>query len=515
MLSSTTPSSARWAAIAALALLAACSDQLTTPGARVTPRGAPAFGTSPSGARLISNTVKYSDAGQKPTSARAGSAALTARALIGRDMVTQLEVRATPADTNRTVQAQIERLKVKAIGYNADTLFQVNHNGLSGASYTRTYTGLGWLMTLQLQANVTGIDANRTDVVNATVPVLLRPDLSPWVWLTQRARVGEPYTVSAWVGEGNGHVGARADCVLYVDGAAVDRAQGIWVDAYGMVTCAFTHTFTSEGTKQVEVRVENVNPGDWNPDNNSSGGEVLVVAANNYFEEASAQSSTELTRSTMSYENIDRRYNFGGSSYDEYSNDRWSQTALAYGAFNRGLSGPLTIHAAQTTGGRTVHSTTIQVDSLSPGYNCFSRVDGTAAVTFYACTSNSAYLQTTNFRYDRNAGSVTYHSAGYGRSWDGNTGDEFTYHYNYDGFSQQGTRVEFGQDYTFSLQFVTADTTYSTSLTLPLTYSEYSSGSPQVFCSVYDEPNYYYVRSCHSYEYRTTSLSGRWPSTGF
>ena len=74
--------------------------------------------------------------------------------------------------------------------------------------------------------------------------------------------------------------------------------------------------------------------------------------------------------------------------------------------------------------------------------------------------------------------------------------------------------MEFGADYTFSLQFVTADTTYSTSMTLPLTYSEYSSGSPQVFCSVYDEPNYYYVRSCHSYEYRTTSLSGRWPSAG-
>ena len=246
MRSTSTPFSARWAAATALALLAACADQPTTPGVRTPIGSAPAFTTSPSGATLISNTVKYSDAGRKPTSARAGSAALTARALIGRDMVTQLEVRATPADPTRTVQAQLQKLKVKAIGYNADTLFQVNHNGLSGATYTRSYTGLGWLMTLQLQANVTGIDPNRTDVVDATVPVLLRPDLSPWVWLTQRARVGEPYTVSAWVGEGNGHVGARADCVLYVDGVAVDRALGIWVDAYGLVTCAFTHTFTSD-----------------------------------------------------------------------------------------------------------------------------------------------------------------------------------------------------------------------------------------------------------------------------
>lgn len=510
MRSTRTPFSARWAAATALPLLAACADQPTTPGVRAPIGSALAFTTSPSGARLISNTVKYSDAGQKPTSARAGSAALAARALIGSDMVTELEVRATPADPTRTVQAQLQKLKVKAIGYNADTLFEANHNALTGPSYTRSYTGLGWGMTLQLQANVTGVDPNRTDVVNAAVPVLLRPDISPWVWLTQRARVGEPYTVSAWVSEGNGQVGARADCVLYVDGTAVDRALGIWVDAYGQVTCAFTHTFTSEGRKQVEVRVENVSPGDWNTGNNTSGGEVLVVAADNYFEEARATHSTTYTRSMWSYDRIDRRYNFGDSSHDEYTDDRWSQNALAYGGFNKGLSGPLTIHASQTTGGRTVHDLTIQVDSLQ-GYSCFSRFDGSAAVTFYACTSNSPYFQSTTFRYDRNAGAVTYHSSGYGRSWDGNTGDEFTYHYNNDFSNTQGVRVEYGQDYTFSLQFVTPHTTYTTSITLPLTYSEHTAGGPGVQCSVYDEPNYYYVKSCHSYEYRSTSLSGEWP----
>ena len=505
------PSSARWAAAASLALLAACADQPTAPGARAGAGSAPAFTTSPSGAALIRNTVKYSDAGQKPTTARAGSAALTARALIGSDMVTELEVRAAPADSGRIVNAQLQKLKVKAIGYNADTLFEVNHNGLSGPTFSRAYTGLGWGQTLQLQANVTGIDPNRTDVVNATVPVLLRPDLSAWMWLTERVRVGEPYPLTAQVYEGNGQVGARADCVLYVDGTAVDRALGIWVDAYGTVTCAFTYVFQTEGRRHVEVRVENVSPADWNTGNNAFGGYVTVVAADNYFEMARASSGTTYTRSLWSYEAIDRRYNFGNSSHDEYTDDRWSQDALAYGGFNRGLSGPLTIHASQTTGGRTVHDLTIQVDSLSPGYNCFSRFDGSAAATFYACTSNSAYFQSTSFRYDRSAGAVTYHSAGYGRSWDGNTGDEFTYHYNNDFASSQGVRVEYGADYTFSLRFVTPDTTLATSLTLPLTYSELSAGGPETSCSVYDEPNYYYVRSCHAYEYRSTSLSGEWP----
>ena len=113
------PSSARWAAAASLALLAACADQPTSPGARAGTGSAPAFTTSPSGAALIRNTVKYSDTGRKPASGRAGSAALTARALIGSDMVTTLEVRATPADSGRIVNAQLQKVKVKAIGYNA------------------------------------------------------------------------------------------------------------------------------------------------------------------------------------------------------------------------------------------------------------------------------------------------------------------------------------------------------------------------------------------------------------
>lgn len=505
-----TLSPARWAAAASLALLAACSDQPTGPAMRAGAAGAPAFTASPSGARLISNAVKYSDAGQKPTSARAGSAALTARALIGRDMVTELDVRATPADTGRIVDAQLQKLKVKAIGYNADTLFEVNHTGLTGPTFNKTYTGLGWGQTLQLQANVTGIDPNRTDVVNATVPVLLRPDLTVWAWITGRARVGEPFTLTAYVLERNGQVGARGDCVLYVDGTAVDRANGIWVDAHGQVTCAFAHTFQTEGSHHLEVRVENVNPGDWDTGNNASGGTLTVVGPNSYFEHAAASSGTTYTRSAWSYEYEDRRYDMGGSSYDEYTDDRWSQAALAYGGFSRGLSGPLTIHAAQTTGGRTVNDLTIQVDSMSPGYSCFSRFDGSAAVTFYACSINSPYVQSTTFRYDRNAGAVTYHSAGYGRSWDGNTGEEFTYHYNSDFASAQGVRVEFGHDYTFSVRFVTPDTTYASSITLPLTYSEHSAGGPDTSCSVYDEPNYYYVRSCHAYEYRSTSLAGAW-----
>ncbi|HYR08701.1 MAG TPA: hypothetical protein VEQ60_13055, partial [Longimicrobium sp.] len=239
--------SIRTAAAAALALLAACADGPTTPGARAA-AGGPAFATSPSGAQLISNTVKYADTGRKPSTGRAGSAAISALALRGSDGVTELEVRAAPANPASSAQGSIQKVKTRATDANGGQIFEISHNGLSGPRVVQSYTGLGWGATLAVQANVTGIDPNRTDVVEATVPVLLRPDLRVFMFgQPTLVRDGSPLALTAYVFEANGQVGARADCALYVDGVAEDRAAGIWVDAGGFVTCAFTHTFSTAG----------------------------------------------------------------------------------------------------------------------------------------------------------------------------------------------------------------------------------------------------------------------------
>ena len=89
--------------------------------------------------------------------------------------------------------------------------------------------------------------------------------------------------ISAVISEGNGDVGARADCVLYVDGAEADRAEGIWVDAGGVVTCAFAHTFTAAGTHTLRVEAANVDPGDFDMANNSAAGTLQVMSAVNDF----------------------------------------------------------------------------------------------------------------------------------------------------------------------------------------------------------------------------------------
>src|SRR5205085_343557 len=90
--------------------------------------------------------------------------------------------------------------------------------------------------------------------------------------------VDVPVTLLATVGEGNGDVGARTDCVLYVDGVEADRARGIWVDAGDQVSCAFLHTFTSEGDHALRVAAEGVNPADFDLSNNAAVGTIHIGA---------------------------------------------------------------------------------------------------------------------------------------------------------------------------------------------------------------------------------------------
>ncbi len=63
---------------------------------------------------------------------------------------------------------------------------------------------------------------------------------------------------------------SRAACVLSVDGIEADGADPIWVDAGGLVSCAFTHTFETTGTKSLSVQIADPSPSDYDTDNNLS-----------------------------------------------------------------------------------------------------------------------------------------------------------------------------------------------------------------------------------------------------
>jgi hypothetical protein len=504
----------RAADLAALALLAACADQPTAPGTPSAPNAVPAFAVSPSGATLVSNTVKYSDGGLKATSARAGSAAITAQALIGSDNVTELRVTSSAASGGGAA-GRLDKVKTKAFDWNDEQIFTRTHTGTGGPTLVQSYPDLAWGSRLQVQANVSGIDPSRTDVVEAAVPVLLRPDLSVGFWWTPRARVGEPTVLEATVYEANGQVGARADCVLYVDGAEVDRSAGMWVDAGGLVTCAFTHRFTAEGTRFVEVAVENVNPGDWSTDNNRAGRTVVVVAADNHFESASATDHSFETRSSYTYEWADRVSGNNGQYANSFNHLSRQQYASAYGSSSIGFSGPFTVTASQVSGGQTVHSAVFEMPDVVEGdYSCRSWFDGAAGVFFYVCTGDFGVFEQTTFRYDHQAGSVTYHSTEYSRQWDAYTGTEYVYNFNSSDTGTTGTFFPLGADYGFRLRFAGADKAFESNVTFPLTASETVVHDNPNSCYLYDDPSYY-VKSCSQYFARQTGAIGYWPPFNF
>ena len=216
--------------------------------------GATLLSAPPLFAEIITrpNTIKYKDTSIPNATGRAGSATIGARALLGRDGNTSIDL---------VSNGSIEKVQLKAGGAAAN---------FRGASHIAV-DGLVQHQVIQLESLVRGVDGARTDVVSASETVKLRPDLAVTaISAPERAGANIDVTIYATVHELNGDAGARANAVLLVDGQVVDRANGIWVDAGGNVAIAFRHAFSAYGNANLEVVVSAVDPGDWDDANNSA-----------------------------------------------------------------------------------------------------------------------------------------------------------------------------------------------------------------------------------------------------
>lgn len=227
------------------------------------------------GARLqtVPKSVKYKTAGAKPATGRSGSASLEARVLIAKDHSMLLEA-ATNGVEAASNPGTITKMQVK-IG--AD--FTQNHNGLNAGGYWKfTMLEANRATPIQLQAGIKGIDPKRTDVVTVTTPALLRPDIAvDAVNGPAQHSPNTPVTFIATVSEKNGDVAATSNCVLSIAGTVVDTATDVLVDAGGVVSCEFTHTFPTPGDYAVSVAATGVNPGDWDLANNSAETTIKIV----------------------------------------------------------------------------------------------------------------------------------------------------------------------------------------------------------------------------------------------
>jgi hypothetical protein len=381
-------------------------------------------------------------------------------------------------DASATPPGNIIRTQVKPLNEDGEALYARNYNGTGGGYFSTSVNDLHRGQQIQIQSTINGIDGNRTNVVTLVENVKVRPDLSP-TGLTVPARgvMGSPVNISVVIRELRGDSGAMTNLVLYVDGSAVDRANDVWVDATGTVSCVFTHTFTSSGTKQLEVKAEATTPGDYDISNNSVSGSVVIGSA----VPSELNYNLQIVDGDDDYRAhiYERRY-FNGVLETEHEEDAsargWQQLISFYGWTGRMISFPITISHQETNDGALAFSNThselmpTNIIDASDGvtrfisYNVW-RYDQSTAYYFNLYTNATINLATgartemTSFSSNRQAGDVTYYSAGYERFWDGYTGEEFFYSWNTTDVVRAGWRIPIGSHYGVSVSLTTGDGT--------------------------------------------------------
>ncbi|HEX8290608.1 MAG TPA: hypothetical protein VF570_02555, partial [Pyrinomonadaceae bacterium] len=88
--------------------------------------------------RLISNAKKYRDAGLPAATGRSGSASLTARALLGKDGRTSVELTTGALDSATPAPGRIVKAQLKPLGSNGEAAYARNFSGLAGGGTFNT-----------------------------------------------------------------------------------------------------------------------------------------------------------------------------------------------------------------------------------------------------------------------------------------------------------------------------------------------------------------------------------------
>lgn len=445
---------------------------------------------------LFPNSRKYKDTGQQPATGRSGSATLAARALYGKDGQTLVELTTNNFDDPRNGTNSIQKAQLKPFDNEGNFAYARNYAGIA-SNYFATYeAGLAPGRQVQVQANITGADGSRTDVVTVVESVKVRPDLQIGS-LTAPARtsVNSPTVISAVVRELNGTMGARADCVLYADGQPIDRAVGVWVDAAGTVSVVFSPRFATPGAKQLELRLENVNPVDYDEANNAASASIEVTGVAdtmNYF--AAFNDATRFRNIKNSFTSRNAVTGAGFETGSESGSEGWEQYVVLSGHVWRKLAFPMSINATESVDG--VPALSVSVSGITPMppmtqngrvYHHALAFDAAASVNLHVTVEESAVpgvsYAKTSVVYTRSAGDVTYHSAEYYRVWDvaddGTLTDRYVYNVNRTFSDVEGTRVPVGSQFSMTLTLTPAEgQPLSASPVIPLNTQAHESAHP-------------------------------------
>jgi hypothetical protein len=440
------------------------------------------------GVKFHPSSIKDSQSKSKKASNRSGNAALEVVAVMGSDLVTEIQVTAGHADAAGLVDrtkplGTIEKLQVK-VGSKTTNYNNLNANG----SYNFTLTGLATDQVIQIQANIKGVDPKRTDVVTVEATVDLLPDLAViGVTAPREAKVDLPVVITASALELNGDLGAQADCVLMVDGVEVDRNSGIWVGAGSNVTCTFSHTFSTAGPHQLSVSAIHVVPGDFNLANNLAEGSIEILSPAAEF----------LSYSVYAYETqMTSLYDLSSpASSMKVTSDRYDN-----GATFIGYIGALDFPSAKASVKHFTGSTMAEefvFDLASTSSNCFSkREDLHYSIDVCRESNGNTQVQTT-----RSSGVTSYVSEQWASDFNAASGAGYFYD---DDTISHGSPGHFGSTYEIELIVEDAQSVYKVHPIVSLeTVVDVTTAQPYQ-CTFY----YGYGSVCLEYSYTTKLIEG-------
>jgi hypothetical protein len=240
--------------------------------------------------KFHASSQKYREKNATGAKGRAGGASLTARMLYAKNGTTVLEATTGDFGSPTPPPGTIWKMQVSALDALGVTMSTLQYKDLdSGGYFKQTYTNMFPGQPFQVQAHVR-TSTKRNDTVTVTTSVQKRPDIAVAALISPpRAPVNKPVNMVAVISELNGAIGARTDCVLYVNDVEADRASAIWVDSGDTVSCAFAPTLGTLGTNRLKVRAEGVDPGDWDTANNVFEKDVLVSTLTPEFDVAFAE----------------------------------------------------------------------------------------------------------------------------------------------------------------------------------------------------------------------------------
>ena len=478
----------------------------------------------------IPNSTMYRDAGAKPATGRSGSAAIQVRAL-RMPSAAVIQVTTGQLDSRTPPPGTLDKVQIKIFNAAGDAILTDNFrlSQFRGpATFVYDWPTRG--QKVQVQANVSGIDPKRTDVVTVDTTVKMPPDLAvSSISAPRQAYVGAVVPVTAVVRETNGDYGARANCVLKADGVIVDHANGIWVDAGDAVTCEFRTVFNTTGAKQLTAQVTNIVPTDFNASNNSASTTINIVPTSTpvWYDFRAEDTFYDQTNPQHSH---DEFTSFDESTYPSYVRDSvggWPNTThsvsyLASLQIEKALEFPIALESRMIVDGQTLIAASGSVDYNPNSYMNFSGdgywnkcgdfYDGWHSL--FMCHFHSEFdgvvRDLSTAVSSSNAGSVTYQSWNTSTTrYDNGTVDVYTSNYA-GGYITGETFMPFPDSLG---NHVTVQGSYTDAL------NQHAEAEASVDLFPYPDYTYDYGEYCYSYDYtsdgwgRFTGTSCSWPVT--